>query len=133
MSVESSSLSGVLHHRPSRLERNPSSTFSRAGKALAAGFFSVLRGTVVNGTYGIHKNLPGMYLPIFTINNNIWCYVLWSPVLVHGGPIPLITMAFRGGRLFEMVGQTRRLIVYFISSGCPTIQQKGLPPEAVAI
>ena len=40
----------------------------------------LLRGTVVNRTYGTHKNLPGMYLPIFT--NNIRSYLLWSPVIV---------------------------------------------------
>ena len=32
----------------------------------------LLRGTIVNGTYGVRKNLPGIYLPIFT--NNIWYY-----------------------------------------------------------
>ena len=30
------------------------------------------RGIIVNRTYGIHKNLPGTYLTIFT--NNIWSY-----------------------------------------------------------
>ena len=33
--------------------------------------FTLIRGTTVDGTYGIHKNLPGIYLTIFTINNNI--------------------------------------------------------------
>ena len=32
----------------------------------------LLRGAIVNGTYGIHKNLPGIYLTIFT--NNFWSY-----------------------------------------------------------
>ena len=32
----------------------------------------VLRGTIVNRTYGIHINLPGTYLTIFT--NNIWSF-----------------------------------------------------------
>ena len=48
----------------------------------------LLRGTIVNGTYGMHKNLPGMYLTMFT--NNIWSYLLWSPVIVskHRCQIP---------------------------------------------
>ena len=33
---------------------------------------TVLRGTIVNGTYGLHKNLPGIYLTIFA--NNSWSY-----------------------------------------------------------
>ena len=40
----------------------------------------LLRGTIVNRTSGIHKNLPGMYLPIFT--DNIRSYLLWPPVIV---------------------------------------------------
>ena len=40
----------------------------------------VLRGGIVNKTYGAHKNLPGIYLPIFP--HNIWSYVLWSAVIV---------------------------------------------------
>ena len=40
----------------------------------------LLRGTIVNRTYGAHKALPGIYLSIFT--NNIWSYLLWSPVIV---------------------------------------------------
>ena len=31
-------------------------------------------------TYGIHKNLPGIYLLFFT--NNIRSYLLWSTVIV---------------------------------------------------
>ena len=42
----------------------------------------ILRGTIVNRTYGIHKNLLGIYLAIFT--DNIWSYWLWSPVIVRG-------------------------------------------------
>ena len=48
--------------------------------------FVATRGNIVNRTYGIHKNLPGIYLPIFT--NNIWCYLLWSPVIF--GPICIL-------------------------------------------
>ena len=33
---------------------------------------TLLRGTIVDRTYGIHKNLPGIYFTIFT--NNIWAY-----------------------------------------------------------
>ena len=39
----------------------------------------LLRGGIVNGTYGMHKNLPGMYLTIFI--NNIGSHYLWSPVI----------------------------------------------------
>ena len=35
-----------------------------------ADVFVLLRGTILNGTYGTHKKLPGIYLAIFT--NNIW-------------------------------------------------------------
>ena len=42
---------------------------------------AVLRGGIVNRTYSTHKNLPGTYFPIFT--NNIWSYLLWSPVIVQ--------------------------------------------------
>ena len=42
----------------------------------------VLRETIVNRTYGTHKNLPGICLPFFT--HNIWFYLLWSPVTVSG-------------------------------------------------
>ena len=35
-------------------------------------FDTLLRGTVVNRTCGLHKKLPGMYLTIST--NNIWSY-----------------------------------------------------------
>ena len=38
---------------------------------------TVLRGTILNRTYGTHKGLP--YWPFFT--NNIWSYSLWSPVV----------------------------------------------------
>ena len=37
----------------------------------------ILRGGIVNRTYGTHKKT--LYLPIFT--NNIWSYLLWSPVV----------------------------------------------------
>ena len=40
----------------------------------------VLRGTVVNRTYGAHKHLSGIYFAIFT--NNIWSYSIWSHVTV---------------------------------------------------
>ena len=55
-----------------------------------ADVLTLLRGTIVNRTYGIHKK--PVYLPIFT--NNIWSYLLWSPVVApfpevsySGGPI----------------------------------------------
>ena len=35
-----------------------------------ADVFVLVRGTILNGTYGTHKKLPGIYLAIFT--NNIW-------------------------------------------------------------
>ena len=38
--------------------------FPNAAAAAAA----VLRGGIQNRTYGAHKNLPGMHLPIFTDN-----------------------------------------------------------------
>ena len=39
----------------------------------------LLRGTMVNRTYGTRKNLPG-YRYIFTVfTNNISSYLLWSP------------------------------------------------------
>ena len=37
----------------------------------------LLRGTILNRTYGAYKNLPGMYFAIFTYN--VWFYLLWSP------------------------------------------------------
>ena len=40
----------------------------------------LLRRTIVNRTYGTHKTLPGIYLPIFT--SNIWSYLPWSPAIV---------------------------------------------------
>ena len=42
-----------------------------------AEYVALLRGIIFNKTYGIHKNLPGIYLTIFT--NNL--LVLWSPVI----------------------------------------------------
>ena len=41
----------------------------------------ILRGTIVNRTYGTNKNL---YMSLFLLlNNNIfWSYLLWSPVIV---------------------------------------------------
>ena len=36
-------------------------------------------GDRVNRTYGTHKNLPGIYLPVFT--DNIWSYLPWSLVI----------------------------------------------------
>ena len=48
--------------------------------APVGGGFCLLRGTILNRTYSIHKNLPGIYFPIFT--NNIRSYLLWSPVVV---------------------------------------------------
>ena len=38
----------------------------------------IIRGTILNRTYGTHKNLY-IYIAIFT--NNIWSYLLWSPVI----------------------------------------------------
>ena len=42
---------------------------------------SHLRGAIVNRTYGTDKNLYRyfIYLPIFTINNNIWSYLMCGP------------------------------------------------------
>ena len=37
----------------------------------------LLRGTTFNRTYGTHKNLYLVYLPIFT--SNTWSYLLWLP------------------------------------------------------
>ena len=45
-------------------------------------FLDILRGTILNRTYGEHKKLSGIYFPNFTIKNNIWSYSLWSPVIV---------------------------------------------------
>ena len=42
-----------------------------------------ITGIIVNRTYVVHKNLPGIYLPIFT--HNIWSYLLWTPVIVGRG------------------------------------------------
>ena len=39
--------------------------------------FILLRGTIVNRTYGTYKNL---YIYLF-LTNNIWFYLLWSPVI----------------------------------------------------
>ena len=50
---------------------------SSAHSTIAGG--GVLRGTIVNRTYGIHKKY--IYLSIFT--NKIWSYYLWSPVIVN--------------------------------------------------
>ena len=40
----------------------------------------MLRGAIVNRTYGTQKNLPGIYVPVFT--SNIWSYLLWSAVIL---------------------------------------------------
>ena len=40
----------------------------------------LLRGAIVNRTYGIHKNL---YIQPFLLTDNIWSYLLWSPVIVY--------------------------------------------------
>ena len=36
---------------------------------------AILRGTIVNRTYGVHK---GLYTYVFLLDN-IWSYLLWSP------------------------------------------------------
>ena len=41
----------------------------------------LILGTIVNGTYGTYKKT--IYLHIFT--DNIWSYLLWSPVIVIVG------------------------------------------------
>ena len=41
----------------------------------------VVRGTIVNRTYGTHKNLHTY--PFFT--TSIWSYLLWPPVIVSAG------------------------------------------------
>ena len=43
--------------------------------------FRILRDAIVNRTYGRPKNLPGIYLAIFT--NTIWSYLLCSLVIVY--------------------------------------------------
>ena len=44
--------------------------------------FLLLRGTIVNRTYGTHKKL---HLHLFLLlNSNIWSYLLWSPVTGSG-------------------------------------------------
>ena len=43
--------------------------------------YDLLRGTIENRTYGTHKNLPGIYLPIFT--RNIWSQLLWPPAIAR--------------------------------------------------
>ena len=43
-------------------------------------YTAVLRGAIVDRTYGRHKNLPGTYLPIFA--NKIWSYLLLSPIIL---------------------------------------------------
>ena len=43
---------------------------------------ALLRGTILNRTYGTHKNLPGMYFA--NLNNKIWSYLLWFPAIVWG-------------------------------------------------
>ena len=54
----------------------------------------LLRGTIVNKTYGTHKNLPGTYLPIFT--NNIWSYFTMAPRCIDtSGRIGLCLQLFR--------------------------------------
>ena len=40
----------------------------------------LFRGTIVNRICGKHKTLPGVPLAIFT--DNIWSYLLWSPVIL---------------------------------------------------
>ena len=44
-----------------RVEETAVSPPVLTGRSLAY----ILRGTIVNKTYGIHKNLPGIYLTIF--------------------------------------------------------------------
>ena len=39
----------------------------------------VLRGTIVNSTYGTNKKL---HIYLNQITNNIWSYLLWSRVVV---------------------------------------------------
>ena len=56
----------------------------------------LLRGTIVNRTYGIDKNLPGINLTIFT--NNIWSYQLWSPVIVPGTKTCVTCRTYRAVR-----------------------------------
>ena len=40
--------------------------------------FIVLRGAILNRTYGTGKNL---YISLFIFTDNIWSYLLWSPVI----------------------------------------------------
>ena len=42
---------------------------------------ALLRGTIVNRTYGTQKPI---HSPIFS--TNIWSYLLWPPVIVVKGP-----------------------------------------------
>ena len=45
----------------------------------------LLRGTLAHRTYSTHKNLPGIYLPIFTIKNKIWFDLVFTmvPRILH--------------------------------------------------
>ena len=63
-------------HSSSFYPSTPSTTSVRVDSSAL-----LLRGTIVNRTYGTRKNLPGIYLPIFT--NNIWSYLMRSPVIVE--------------------------------------------------
>ena len=58
---------------------------------------TVYRGTVLNGAYGTHKDLPGIYFAIFT--NNIWSYLIWSPVIK-----PNVVCRYTAGGMYDIRG-----------------------------
>ena len=45
-------------------------------------FFALLRGTIVNRTYGKNKNLNECKNIIHIFTNNILFYILWSPAII---------------------------------------------------
>ena len=44
-----------------------------------SGFLVILRGAILNRTYGTHKNLC---ISLFFTNSSVWSYLLWPPVVV---------------------------------------------------
>ena len=54
--------------------------FDWAVRVVSTSIITGDRTRVVHRTYGTHKNLPGIYLTIFT--HNMWSYLLWPPVIV---------------------------------------------------
>ena len=50
-------------------------------------FYFLLRGTIVNRTNGTHKQLR-IFFTYFYYCNNVWSYLLWSPVILIVGLVP---------------------------------------------